>query len=446
MTVYDVSLSISGVPSSASNGQEFMPGWSIWYKNIDKALSVRFRVIDLDTNTVIKDKWGGSMERNYSLSPTVNNVSSARNVVMPNKTWRLRFEVSHLEDTAYIVDKYVDKTVALIGAKATINVDTTPVKGTVLVNGVSYGTAPVSFQLDAGTYTVSFSGISGYYTPSTQTITVSSGETRNVVGEYAVIPPAKATINIDTTPVKGEVILNGVSQGIAPLSLLADPGTYSVSFGNVAGYATPPTQIITVVSGEIKSVLGEYVAVPLKATINVDTTPVKGTVFLDDTSQGMAPISVSVDAGNYNVSFGDMPGYNAPSSQDVTVSSGEVKNILGTYTTVGPPTKYFGDTVNVDVQFKNTGPVARTFQVTGQMVQGTQTAQTQVEALINPGETLTINPAVQVPTTFVEDQSCDVVAILRDKETLKELDREPNPDAVYIGKSVGATIIGKVVG
>lgn len=107
--------------------------------------------------------------------------------------------------------------------------------------------------------------------------------------------------------------------------------------------------------------------------------------------------------------------------------------------------KYIGETVNIDVQFKNTGYTQNWFQITGQVIQGTKTAQTQVEALVNPGETVIINPAVQIPSSFTEETSCDVTAILRDKASLTELDREPNPGAVYIKKLLGGQIISKTV-
>jgi len=79
----------------------------------------------------------------------------------------------------------------------------------------------------------------------------------------------KAIINIDTIPVKGEIFINVVSQGFAPVSVEVDAGTYTVSFGDVAGYTTPSAQTITVLAGEIRDVLGTYTAVVVARTINV---------------------------------------------------------------------------------------------------------------------------------------------------------------------------------
>ena len=97
MVVYDVSLNIRGIPSGAVPGEEFSPRWTIWYKNIDRELTIFLRVIDLDTGEIIKDKYGNPIRPTYSFSPDHNNITTGRRVVMPDKIWRLRFEVGHEE-------------------------------------------------------------------------------------------------------------------------------------------------------------------------------------------------------------------------------------------------------------------------------------------------------------------------------------------------------------
>jgi len=75
-----------------------------------------------------------------------------------------------------------------------ISVDTTPVKGGVTVNGVSWGTAPVSREVDPGTYTVSFGAVTGYTAPASQSVTVASGETKLITVPYVSVAPEKLKV------------------------------------------------------------------------------------------------------------------------------------------------------------------------------------------------------------------------------------------------------------
>jgi len=74
-------------------------------------------------------------------------------------------------------------------------------------------------------------------------------------------------------------------------------------------------------------------------TLYVDTTPVKGGVYVNGESWGTAPQSRSVQVGTYQVSFGSVSGYNTPSSQAAQVNTGQITSITGVYTPIeSPPT------------------------------------------------------------------------------------------------------------
>ncbi len=83
-----------------------------------------------------------------------------------------------------------------------LSVDTTPVKGGVTVAvkggdnvfGVSWGTAPVSREVDPGTYIVSFENVTDYGQPAPQTVTVASGETKSITGSYVSFTPGKLKV------------------------------------------------------------------------------------------------------------------------------------------------------------------------------------------------------------------------------------------------------------
>lgn len=85
-------------------------------------------------------------------------------------------------------DRYYIDNVRLekVGATVTgiLDVTTTPVSGDIYVNGTKKGTGSWSGSMPVGNYIVSFGHVSGYTTPSPQTVAVNDGVTTIVTGTY----------------------------------------------------------------------------------------------------------------------------------------------------------------------------------------------------------------------------------------------------------------------
>ena len=69
---------------------------------------------------------------------------------------------------------------------------------------------------------------------------------------------AKGYIHIITSPVKGDILVNGEYRGTGDINIELEQGTYTVSFGNVTGYTTPVQMSITVNPGFVALVTVEY--------------------------------------------------------------------------------------------------------------------------------------------------------------------------------------------
>ncbi|MBU0846438.1 hypothetical protein KKH23_04560 [Patescibacteria group bacterium] len=141
----------------------------------------------------------------------------------------------------------------------TLIVDTTPVKGEVLVGGASWGTAPQTRVLAVGDYTVSFGAVAGYTTPVTVEATVSADETGEVIGVSVPIAGDTGTLSVDTNPVKGYVFVDGASWGVAPQAQVLAVGSYTVSYGAFGGYTTPSLVLATVTKDAVTTKTGIYV-------------------------------------------------------------------------------------------------------------------------------------------------------------------------------------------
>jgi len=102
-------------------------------------------------------------------------------------------------------------------------------------------------------------------------------------------PPEYGRLSVDTSPVKGEVFVDGVSWGTAPVERDVTPGVYTVSFGDVEGYETPAPQTVEVAAGETVAVVGVYepVAPPPEApAAQAVVTIVEGATFEELTIPG----------------------------------------------------------------------------------------------------------------------------------------------------------------
>lgn len=160
---------------------------------------------------------------------------------------------------------------------ATMKVNGSTVSSTVTATGISCIPATA---LPDGPHSVEVSVRDRVGNPSTESwsFTVS-------------IAPEKATLIVDTNPIKGEVFVNGTSWGSAPQSRSVDPGTYTVSFGAVSGYVTPSDQTVTLAAGDTKTVLGTY-EVP---DFSISVSPSSGSVVQEESTT--ATVSVSSIAG-----------------------------------------------------------------------------------------------------------------------------------------------------
>lgn len=68
----------------------------------------------------------------------------------------------------------------------------------------------------------------------------------------------KGFLHVITSPIGGDVFVNGEYRGTKDVNIELEQGTYTVSFGNVTGYITPQPLNITVNPGFTALVTIEY--------------------------------------------------------------------------------------------------------------------------------------------------------------------------------------------
>lgn len=70
---------------------------------------------------------------------------------------------------------------------------------------------------------------------------------------------AKGFLHVITSPVGGDILVDGEYRGTKDVNIELEQGTYSVSFGNVTGYITPRSLNITVNPGYTALITIEYI-------------------------------------------------------------------------------------------------------------------------------------------------------------------------------------------
>ncbi|MBN1343848.1 MAG: PEGA domain-containing protein [Phycisphaerae bacterium] len=210
-----------------------------------------------------------------------------------------------------------------------ILVDTAPVDGRVFIDGKPCGTAPVFRAVSIGKHVVSFGDVPNYTKPAPRVVKVRFLQLAEVTGDYTL---NTGVLLVDTTPIQADVYVDGTNWGEAPESNIMAPGSYSVTFGDVPGYVTPPGQVADVVNDKTTKVIGTYQPLPPDTGIlSVDTIPIKGDVFVDGVSWGTAPETKAVSVGEHVVSFSDHPDYVTPEPITAGVEKDKTTQVVADY-------------------------------------------------------------------------------------------------------------------
>ena len=117
-----------------------------------------------------------------------------------------------------------------------------------------------SLTLAPGTYTVTCKSVTGYTTPSSQSVTLTAGGTQTASVAYtAVATTATVTLTFSGTPPQGAGWTIDGNTYTSGQTATLDPGTYAITYASVAGYDSPSTpSSVTVAAGDALTLSAEY--------------------------------------------------------------------------------------------------------------------------------------------------------------------------------------------
>jgi len=281
-------------------------------------------------------------------------------------------------------------------AGGSISARSTPSGAAVYLDNVPRGTTPTTITgVTAATHTMKFtkSGYNDY----TTTVTVANGATTPVdVTLVASAPsPSGGSIAISSIPTGAAVYLDNVARGTTPTTLTGvTAATHTVKV-SLAGYQDV-TKTVTVVAGQTTQVTATLPAGTTgTGSLTVASVPSGATVFLDGTSRGTTPATLTgISAGPHTLKL-SKAGYQDNSLQ-VTVATGKTTPIsltlqqgtggnddTGTLVVVSSPT---GAEIVLDDRSMGTTPAT----LTG-VIKGTHILTLRMDGYQDHTETVTVN-------------------------------------------------------
>jgi len=227
------------------------------------------------------------------------------------------------------------------------------------VDGGPWLSSGATTNLLVGSYTVSFSAISGWTTPSSQLVSITSSSTATATGTYSAIPQTQTgalEVTIDPPAVVGDGAEWQVDGGAwqssgAVVSGLSVSSSHILAFNSVFGWTTPANQTVSVTNGTTNMVTETYALQTgaLEVTIGPPAAVSAGAEWQVDGGAWQtsgAVVSGLVVADNHIVAFTNISGWTTPANQTVFVTSGTTTMLTETYAlqtgalevTIDPPT------------------------------------------------------------------------------------------------------------
>jgi hypothetical protein len=268
--------------------------------------------------------------------------------------------------------------------------------------------------LSIGAHTLSFNPVSGWTSPSSQTVAIIDGQTTLAAGAYAlqtgslqvtILPAAVATIGAKWQLDGGTFYASG-----ATLSGLL-PGSHTLSFNTALGWSTPANQQVTITYGQTATCTGIYISqIAGTGALQVTLLPAGAVAAgaqwqLDSTASMASGASLSsLAAGPHALTFTSVAGWTTPASQIVDEADGQTTLATGTYiqqagptgslqVTIGPT-----DAVSAGAQWQVDGGA---FQASGATLGGLAPGTHTVACKVVPKWI----PPVEQLVTIVENQA-----------------------------------------
>jgi hypothetical protein len=302
----------------------------------------------------------GDMWDSGKVSSSTSEVSYAGTDLADSQTyyWKVKTWDSSDAEGAYCGQQQFTMGVLSHGL---LRVQTSPaVPTTIYVDGIPRNDWGLDWvKMPVGEYMLSFSDVTGYVTPTEVELTYYPGEGpvthsltepimiyADTVTEVIVNFTQLGNLWVETSPAVQTIIsLDGSTANSWGFWTDLLPGDYNISVTGVVGYATP-VEVEVTYPGEsaIIQAISDPIAVSAGGTTHVvlyfaqlgnlwvETSPaLQATIFLNGNPMNDWSCWVSLEPGDYTVSFEEIDGYITPDPVVVTITAGATTHVIGEY-------------------------------------------------------------------------------------------------------------------
>ncbi|MCR5382157.1 MAG: SUMF1/EgtB/PvdO family nonheme iron enzyme [Lentisphaeria bacterium] len=151
-------------------------------------------------------------------------------------------------------------------------------------------------------------------------------------------PQPMPQINYLLQPTDGMWRIDGSEWLASGESANVKAGVHGITFKEVIGYMTPPSQVVNVSDGQILVKTVSYAQIQPKVTYTLN--PTEGKWRLDDGEWNASGAIVTTTVGDHTVSFQDVEGYTTPDAQTITLAAGDLLSEAVTYEAIPPTVIY----------------------------------------------------------------------------------------------------------
>ncbi len=199
-----------------------------------------------------------------------------------------------------------------------------------------------AYNLSLGTHTVEYSQHDGYLTPSTETVTLSSGY-NSLSRSYAsdpsfVINWSLSGITVVLDPAFAEWRIDGGrwnTSGASRYNLT--PGTHTIEYATVADWISPASETVTLDANTAQTRYVSYTSID-PAQLTITTNPASGQwrVYRQGwpatgTWQASGGTATGLNPGPYTIEYAPVTGYDAPFNNGTTLQPDESQSISAAY-------------------------------------------------------------------------------------------------------------------
>jgi hypothetical protein len=199
-------------------------------------------------------------------------------------------------------------------------------------NGPLQNSGATVSGLSVGLHTVTFSALSGWTAPASQTISIADSQTNSITATYVASPQTGSLqVTLNVAGAKWAVD-HGALQSSGAIVFGLSVGLHSVTFSAAAGWATPVSQVISVAVNQTTSVTATYSAIAGTGSVQVTLTPAVTQWAVDNGPlQNSGAIISGLSVGLHTITFSALSGWTTLASQTISVAANQTTSVSATY-------------------------------------------------------------------------------------------------------------------